>query len=96
MIDDQTFFGILVGIVGALVSLLALNMRSARIASAEFQAQSEEFAEKEKERRESLVNSAENLINERADADISALSETLEADDPADAVAEAWKLEFRD
>tara|TARA_R110002124_G_scaffold142490_1_gene307268 strand:+ start:106 stop:402 length:297 start_codon:yes stop_codon:yes gene_type:complete len=95
LLQDPEFFGILIGIFGALVSLLMLNANRSKQQIEESRQRTEKLLNDESEIRENLTDSAEAIINDRADADIEAIGETLEATNPHDAVAARWNLEIK-
>ena len=95
MLQDPEFFGILIGVFGALISLLMLNANASKRANEESRDRTENLLNDESDRRENLTDSAEEIINDRADADIEALGETLDGESPHDDVASRWNLEFR-
>tara|TARA_R110000824_G_scaffold54181_3_gene149627 strand:- start:1147 stop:1443 length:297 start_codon:yes stop_codon:yes gene_type:complete len=95
LIQDPEFFGILIGIFGALMSLLMLNANRSKRQLEESRQRTEKLLSDESEIRENLTDSAEAIINERADADIEAIEDTLDSENPQDAVAARWNLEIK-
>lgn len=95
LIQDPEFFGILIGIFGALMSLLMLNANRSKRQLEESRQRTEKLLNDESEIRENLTDSAEAIINERADADIEAIEDTLDSENPQDAVAARWNLEIK-
>lgn len=95
LFQDPEFFGILLGIFGALLSLLMIQANASKRQVEASRERTEKLLNEETDRRETLTESAEEIINERADADIEALGETLEGENPQDDVASRWNLEFR-
>ena len=95
MLQDPEFFGILIGVFGALISLLMLNANASKRANEESRDRTENLLNDESNRRENLTDSAEEIINDRADADIEAIGDTLKTENPEDDVASRWNLEFR-
>ena len=95
LLQDPEFFGILLGIFGALISLLMLNANRSKQQIEASRQRTEKLLNDESEIRENLTDSAEAIINDRADADIEAIGETLEETNPQDAVAARWNLEIK-
>jgi hypothetical protein len=95
LLQDPEFFGILLGIFGALISLLMLNANRSKQQIEASRQRTEKLLNDESEIRENLTDSAEAIINDRADADIVAIGETLEETNPQDAVAARWNLEIK-
>ena len=95
LLQDPEFFGSLLGIFGALISLLMLNANRSKQQIEASRQRTEKLLNDESEIRENLTDSAEAIINDRADADIEAIGETLEETNPQDAVAARWNLEIK-